>query len=312
MKHDFVSKNKIFYTISICLMALTLILTFVIGLNLDIQFKGGAIISYSYTGDVNANDVQSLAASTIGEKVNVQGKTDVATGKSTFDVSLAATKGLPVETIDKLTKALQEKYPDNAVTMTSSNNVDPTIGREFFAKCMVAVAFASLVMVVYIAFRFKRIGGWSAGVMCMLALLHDMVLVYATFIVCQFPINENFVVVILTILGYSINNTIVVYDRIRENKRLGGSKLSIRELVNKSLGQSITRAVNTTVSTVIALAVICIVAMLYGVNSILSFAFPMIIGMISGVYSSLFIAPTLWVVWQEHKINKKKAEPAKA
>ena len=170
---------------------------------------------------------------------------------------------------------------------------------------MVAVAFAVVLMIIFIAFRFRKIGGLSAGVMCMLALLHDMIMVYATFVVCRFPINENFIVAILTILGYSINNTIVVYDRIRENKRLSGSKMSIRELVNLSIGQSVTRAVNTTVATVIALSVICVVALIYSVESIMSFAFPMMIGMISGVYTSLFIAPTLWVVWQEHKLKKK-------
>ena len=300
MKPDFVSKNKIFYTLSISLMVLTVIFTFLFGLNLDIQFKGGSIISYSYSGELNTDDVQAVAENTLGEQVAVQGKTDVATGNSAIDISLGAERGLSLDEIDGLTAALQEAYPDNSISMTDSNNVDPTIGREFFAKCMVAVAFAVVLMIIFIAFRFRKIGGLSAGVMCMLALLHDMIMVYATFVVCRFPINENFIVAILTILGYSINNTIVVYDRIRENKRLSGSKMSIRELVNLSIGQSVTRAVNTTVATVIALS-----ALIYSVESIMSFAFPMMIGMISGVYTSLFIAPTLWVVWQEHKLKKK-------
>ncbi len=305
MKPDFVSKNKIFYTLSISLMVLTVIFTFLFGLNLDIQFKGGSIISYSYSGELNTDDVQTVAENTLGEQVAVQGKTDVATGNSAIDISLGAERGLSLDEIDGLTAALQEAYPDNSISMTDSNNVDPTIGREFFAKCMVAVAFAVVLMIIFIAFRFRKIGGLSAGVMCMLALLHDMIMVYATFVVCRFPINENFIVAVLTILGYSINNTIVVYDRIRENKRLSGSKMSIRELVNLSIGQSVTRAVNTTVATVIALSVICVVALIYSVESIMSFAFPMMIGMISGVYTSLFIAPTLWVVWQEHKLKKK-------
>ena len=116
--------------------------------------------------------------------------------------------------------------------------------------------------------------------------------------------------VLLTILGYSINATIIIYDRIRENRRLYGTEKSLAELVNMSVTQSFGRSLHTTVTTVIAMATICIVAVIAGVQSILSFAFPLVIGLIAGVYSSNCIAPTLWTVWQG-AIDKRHAKAAK-
>ena len=109
----------------------------------------------------------------------------------------------------------------------------------------------------------------------------------------------------LTILGYSINATVVIYDRIRENKRLLGTKVSLAELVNTSINQSLTRSINTTISTVIAMGTVCVVAIVYNVSSIITFAAPMLVGMIAGAYSSVCIAGPLWVTWQEHKLAKK-------
>ena len=130
-----------------------------------------------------------------------------------------------------------------------------------------------------------------------------MSVIYAVFVICGIPLNNNFIAAVLTILGYSINATIVVYDRVRENKRLMG-KVMVAELVNTSVNQSLTRSINTTVATVLALLAACIMALIFNVDSILTFAFPLIVGMVSGVYSSLCISSSLWVVWQEHKAKK--------
>lgn len=130
------------------------------------------------------------------------------------------------------------------------------------------------------------------------ALAHDMCMVYGCFVICRFDINANFMAVLLTILGYSINATIIIYDRIRENENLLGNKMELEDLVNLSITQTMGRSIHTTVTTVLAMATVCIVCIICGVTSILSFAFPLIIGMISGVYSSNCIAPTLWVHWK--------------
>ena len=116
---------------------------------------------------------------------------------------------------------------------------------------------------------------------------------------CRFPIDANFMAVVLTVLGNSINNTIVVYDRIRENRNLYGNSLSLKELVNMSITQSITRSVNTTVTTAFAVLAICVVCAICGVTSIMTFAIPMMAGLICGTYSSLCISGPLWVLWQE-------------
>ena len=301
---DFVGKKKIFFTISIVAVVITLLASFLFGVKVDIEFSGGAILTYSYEGDVDRAQVQKTVESSLGESVKLQMSQDVQTGGSNVTISIAQ-HGISAETHDALTKALQEAFPDGSFESTQISNVDATIGKEFFIKALLAVALASVLMIIYIAFRFKRIGGWTAGVTSVIALIHDMIIVYAAFVFCGFSISSNFMAVVLAILGYSINNTIVIYDRIRENRRIHGGE-NLAELVNMSITQSLTRAVHTTVTTVTALAVICIVALASGVNSILSFAFPMIVGMLAGVYSSTCLVGPLWVVWENHRAAKRE------
>ena len=298
---DFCGKKKLFFTISIILIAVAILSTFVFGAKLDIQFKGGSILTYSYTGTIDKAAAQSLVESTLGQKVNVQESTDIATGMENIVISLTGASSLSAESQSALTDALQKAYPEQGLTVEKINNVDPTIGKEFFTKCLVALALSAALMCVYIALRFRKIGGWVSGAMCVAALLHDVIMVYAAFIICGYPINENFIAVTMTIVGYSINATIVIYDRVRENERLYGKTLSNAELINKSVNQSMRRTVFTTVTTVMAMVVVCVIGFVYQLDSILSFAFPLIVGMISGLYSSTCIAPTLWAFWQEHK-----------
>lgn len=308
---DFCGKRKLFYTISIVIIACAILSTFVFGIQLDIQFKGGAIVTYAHSGEIDKNAAQSFIEKTLGDNVNVQEAVDIVTGKTNMVVSLTADKSLTVDKQQALTDALRAQYPDQGFEVVKSNNVDPTIGKEFFAKCLVALALAAILMMAYIAFRFRKIGGWSAGLMCLVALLHDSIVVFATFIICRIPLNENFIAVVITIIGYSLNATIVIYDRIRENEQLLGKTVSLAELVTKSDNQSLGRTVMTSVATISAMAIVCIVGKIYGLDSILSFAFPLTMGMISGLYSSVCIAPMLWTTWQEHKLKKSPALPAK-
>lgn len=306
-EYDFVGNRKKFYTISLVLMVVILIASFVFGVRLDIQFKGGSIINYSYTGEIDTNDIKTLASDILKKNVNVNHKEGFGDLPNTFDIALTEDVGVDSSVTSELTLKLTEKYGES-IELLSITNVDPVIGKEFFAKSFVAVAFSALVLIIYIAFRFKKISGWSAGVMAVIALIHDVIMVYGTFVIFKLPLDYNFVAVILTILGYSINDTIVIYDRIRENRKHYGVTKTDDEIVNLSINQSITRSTNTSISTVLVMVVICIVAVFSGVSSIISFAFPMIIGMISGVYSTIFIAGPLWVDWQDHKakLPKKK------
>lgn len=148
------------------------------------------------------------------------------------------------------------------------------MGTKFLQKSLVAVVFALVLILAYIAYRFKKIGGLTGGMMAVLALLNDLMVVFGTFVLLRAPLDGNFIAAMLTILGYSINDTVVVYDRIRENRGLLGKKASFEELVNHSVNQSARRTIITTVTTVMALGVMCIVSKLYGLDSIFTFAFP--------------------------------------
>lgn len=313
---DFAGKRKIFFILSLCIILFIAIMTAVRGVDLSIDFKGGTLLNYTYTGELNLERLTSDTKEKSGlNAVVTQGK-DFSSGKDTIQISLTSKEGLTADKQFELTSFLQETYADNQLELISSSDVNPSTGKEFFQKCLVAVTFAAVIMVLYIAWRFKRISGWSAGVMAVVALIHDVIVVFGVFVVCGFPINANFMAVVLTILGYSINDTIVIYDRIRENEKLMASSTPVRELVNRSINQSLTRTINTSVSTIGALAVICIVSLATNIQSIISFAFPMLIGMISGTYSTLCIAGPLWVWWKEKHPdhqgkNKKKSASAR-
>ncbi len=299
---DFIGRKKIFFIISSILILVTILYAAIVGVEMDIQFKGGSIVNYSFSGEIDLNAVSGLIEQTIGEQVNVQ-KTEGET--QTMIVSLTEEESLTIESQKSMTDALIAGFPDNSIEYIDSSNVNPVMGKEFFAKCLVAVAAASLLIIIYIGIRFRKIGGISAGAMGVLALVHDAIMVFATFAFFRIPLNDNFIAVVLTILGFSINDTIVIYDRIRENEALYGGKKELGEIVNLSINQSLTRSINTSFCGLLVMGAICVVALINGVESILSFAFPMVIGMISGVYSTIFIAGPLWVVWKNYRAKHK-------
>lgn len=304
MKLDIIGKRKRYFIISLVAMVLVLLITIVVGPKLDIQFKGGSIATYSYTGEITPEAFEKTVEDFLGQDVTVQQQENSVTGQMSMVVSLTSDQNLTTETQTKLLETLQEAYADNEVEASDVNNVDPTMGKEFLKKCLVAVVFASVIMIVYIGLRFRKIGGASAGVVSVIALLHDILVAYGVFVLLGFTINDNFIAVVLTILGYSINDTIVIYDRIRENKRYYGDKMKLGELVNMSINQCLRRTVTTSLTTAIALLCICVVALMMNVNSILSFAVPMMVGVISGLYSSVFLSGSLWTLWQEKKAAK--------
>lgn len=305
---NIVGKRKIFFLLSSILVVVAIASSFIFGIKLDIQFTGGSISTYSYENELDIEKFKSFVENNLDKKIKIQETTDIATNKKNVVVSLNNADGLSNDVQLKLNESIKTEFKDNNINLENTSNVDASIGREFLSKSLIAVGFAALVMVIYIALRFKRISGWSAGVVSVIALIHDVIMVYATFIIFNISINDNFIAVILTILGYSINDTIVIYDRIRENKKLFGNKLNSEQLVNKSINQSLRRSINTTISTVVAMLVVCIVSLIFGVTSIISFALPLIVGMISGVYSTICIAGPLWVSWQ-NRSNKKSLKP---
>lgn len=314
--YDIVGKRKIFFTIPIVVFVVTIVFLIIAGLEVDIEFKGGTLLTYSYTGEIDTREV----ASTV-EALNL-GTVNVTTGSAfnseleTVSVSFASNAGLTADVQNNVSDTLVAAFKDNNLSLVNSQDVNPSTGSTFFLKCLVAVLFSFVLLVIYIALRFKKIGGLSAGMFALVALMHDIFLVFAVFVFFRFPIDANFMAVILTILGYSINNTIVVYDRVRENRNLYGKKIGFKDLVNQSVSQTLSRSINTTITTGAAVLVICIVCAICGVESIISFAFPLLVGLLAGTYSSILLAGPLWVLWQEYKekkgIGKKKIAPKKA
>lgn len=306
----FYQHRKIFFCISLGLFVVGLLCNLIFGAELDIDFRGGALVQYSYTGEVDQETVDQAVEDAIGRAVTVT-ITDAiggaASAEKSLTISLSGSEGISLDEQKAIASKLGEAYPDSTFEIMQSTSVPPTMGAKFFAKCLVAVALAAILLVIYVALRFRKIGGMSAGVMAVIALVHDVMMVYFTFVVFGFPIDDNFIAVVLTILGYSLNDTIVVYDRVRENRRILGPKVSYEELMDTSINQTLTRSINTSVCTFLAVAVVFIVGSVYGLSSVTTFALPMMIGIVTGCYSSVCLAGPLYVMWQNHKKKKKEA-----
>ena len=297
---DFVGLRKKFLAFSSCLMAAIVLCAVVFGVHLDTEFTGGAMITLSYDGSFEMAQVQQTASDALENTgLTLQTGENVATGDQTLKISMPGTETVTTDQVEALLGSLNETYPDNNFAQLSLSNVSAAMGTKFLQKSLVAVVFALVLILLYIALRFKNIGGLTGGMMAVLALVNDLMVVFGTFVLLRTPLDGNFIAAMLTILGYSINDTVVVYDRIRENRALMGKKASFEELVNRSVNQSARRTLITTITTVMALGVLCIVAKLYGLDSIFTFAFPLMMGMISGVYTSLCVSTSAWMLWSE-------------
>ena len=297
---NFVGLRKKFLVFSSCLMAAIVLCAVVFGVHLDTEFTGGAMITLSYDGSFEMAQVQQTASDALENTgLTLQTGENVATGDQTLKISMPGTETVTTDQVEALLDSLNETYPDNNFAQLSLSNVSAAMGTKFLQKSLVAVLFALVLILLYIALRFKNIGGLTGGMMAVLALVNDLMVVFGTFVLLRTPLDGNFIAAMLTILGYSINDTVVVYDRIRENRALMGKKASFEELVNRSVNQSARRTLITTITTVMALGVLCIVAKLYGLDSIFTFAFPLMMGMISGVYTSLCVSTSAWMLWSE-------------
>ena len=273
------------------------------GVNLDINFSGGTKISYAYTGDIADKDIKEVIDGKLKTDYELAKSTSIAGDTQTFEISLVGKDALSAEEQEALLKALTEKFTDNKIELYNSNSVSPTLAGTFLIKSLVAVIITAILVVIYVGIRFRRIGGISAALTALVALIFDVLI---TFFACVFfglQIDSNYMAVVLTILGYSLNDTIVIYDRVRENKRLN-PETEIGELVNTSINQTLKRNIITSVTTILAVITIVIVSELFGLQSLRTFAIPMAFGLISGGITSLCIAGPLWVIWKRRKTAK--------
>lgn len=277
----------------------------IFGVNLDINFSGGAKISYSYVGEIADTDITDTAKTVLDKDFTVSKSTAIAGDTKTFEIALVGKDSLTTENQTELTAALEEKFPEAEITLYNANSVSPSVAGTFFAKCLVAVLITAVLVIVYVGFRFRRIGGVSAGITAFLALILDVLVTFFVCVIFGLQIDLNYVAVVLTILGYSLNDTIVIYDRVRENEKLE-PHAEIGEIVNKSINMCLIRNIVTSLTTFLAVMTIVVVSEIYGLTSLRTFAIPMAFGLISGGISSVFISGPIWVLWKRFRAKNAK------
>lgn len=309
----FTKFSKVFFGISLGIILIGIICNFVFGTQLDIQFRGGSYIKYSYVGDVDTDKLKDVIQTNTKQEVTMSISSDILSNSKkgdayTIRVEFAGTKAISTNEQKKLTQTVQKAFPDNNFKVLEASAIESSMGSKFLLKCLTAVAIASILMVLYVTIRFRKIGGLSAGVMALVALFHDVAMIYFMYVIFQMPIDSNFIAVVLMILGYSLNDTIVIYDRVREERRNFGAKEDIGYVFDYSATKVLRRTIFTSLTTLMAIGTVLVVSMIFNISSVTSFALPMMIGVISGCYSSVCIAGPLWVMWQRHK---KKAKASK-
>lgn len=309
----FTKFSKVFFGISLGIILIGIICNFVFGTQLDIQFRGGSYIKYSYVGNVDTDKLKDVIQTNTKQEVTMSISSDILSNSKkgdayTIRVEFAGTKAISTNEQKKLTQTVQKAFPDNNFKVLEASAIESSMGSKFLLKCLTAVAIASILMVLYVTIRFRKIGGLSAGVMALVALFHDVAMIYFMYIIFQMPIDSNFIAVVLMILGYSLNDTIVIYDRVREERRNLGAKEDIGYVFDYSATKVLRRTIFTSLTTLMAIGTVLVVSMIFNISSVTSFALPMMIGVISGCYSSVCIAGPLWVMWQRHK---KKAKASK-
>ncbi len=291
---NIVEKRKIFFSISLVVIIAGIIAMVAFGgLNADIDFTGGTTVYVDMGADATENDVRDALKDVKDIKISsVQTAEDNQFIIRLNDVSTTVR--------DDITAALKESYENSSVL--SVDNVSPTVGSELWGNAAMALIIAIVLMLIYISFRFELLSGLAA----IIALAHDMLVMVAVYAIFRINVNTSFIAAMLTILGYSINATIVVFDRIRENSKLM-TKETFKEVANKSIWQTLARSINTSVTTLVMVVVLYI----FGVPSIKEFALPLMIGIIAGTYSSVFIAGPMWsLIRGEAKDEAKKAKKA--
>lgn len=278
-----VEKSKIWFIISIILIVISIGSLAVRGLNFGIDFQGGTIITINLHTEFNTDDVRAITDS-YDEAAEI-----TYSGDSRENVVISTKESLDQNQRQEIFNQFKEKYSLDDSDLISANQVSGTISSETTRNAVLASAVAIVLMLIYITFRFEFLFGVSA----IIALLHDIIVVIGVYALFQIQVNSPFIAAILTILGYSINDTIVVFDRIRENEGKMGTR-DINNLVNSSITQTMKRSLFTVITTLLAVLALFIL----GPDSIKEFTLPLIVGIACGCYSSIFVASPLWVLFQ--------------
>ncbi len=298
MKSINVTKNKGKYLLLPIIVVIAGIVMYFVnsGFNFDIEFMGGIKMQVNMGTSFDNEEVRAYLEETTGvTPIIVQ---------TLGDGTQASIKTQPIEEEKKneIYAALKEKYALQDEEPMAVNSASASFGKQVQQKTLIFTLIAILCILAYIALRFE----WRSAVTAIMALVINIVIMFAVYAITYTPLNTTFIAAMLTVIGYSINNTIVVFDRIRENMRGYNPKkgMTVSEITNKSINESMGRTINTTITTLITIVVLYIV----GVQSIKEFAFPLIVGVLAGAYSSIFIASPWWAAWKESNEAAKKAK----
>lgn len=303
---DFVGKKAIFFTCSILVICVGIVGMAVHGikgdksLNYSLEFLGGTSTTVEF------NEAYSLAQADdeiVPKIADVIGSNDIQTQVvDNTNQIIFKTKSLNLEQREALNTMLEKDYSVDASAITSSN-IGSTVSGEMRSQSMLAVVVAAFFMLLYIWFRFKDLRFAGSAI---IALIHDVLVVLALYAVARISVGSAFIACMLTVIGYSVNDTIVIFDRIRENKKTlrDESPESLRALANDSITQTLSRSISTSLTTVVMVLMLLIL----GVTSIREFALPLLVGIVCGTYSSICIATELWYVMKVHIKGKKKTK----
>lgn len=280
-----VEKSKISFSISLIIIVIGLGFIFTRGLNFGIDFKGGTKVIVEMGKDFNKEEVDVIVKKYAEDAVTNKIE------KTQYEIK---SKDLPTEKVSELFSELKKTYNLEETALISEDLIGAAVGKELARNSLVALGIACIAMLIYIRIRFEI----NYGIAALVALVHDVLITLSVFAIFDIPVNTPFIAAILTIIGYSINDTIVIFDRMRENSK--GMRRADPELItNVSLTQTMGRSINTTLTTLFS-----IVAVNIFVPTVREFSFPLVIGIAFGAYSSIFIAAPVWVILKK-KVKKK-------
>ncbi|KAB7667302.1 protein translocase subunit SecDF [Bacillus sp. B1-b2] len=288
---DFVKYKNVFFAISGVLIGIGIVILFIFKLNLGIDFSSGSRIEIMADKSLTTNEIEQEL-----DKLNIQADDIVLSGDNNESSAIRIKGDLSQEEINTIKADFKEVYGNDP----SVSSVSPTVGKELAKNAFYALIFASIGIILYVTIRFEIYMAMAAIV----ALLHDVFFIIVIFSFTRLEVDITFIAAVLTIVGYSINDTIVTFDRIRENlvkkKRIKTAQ-EIKDIINVSIRQTFARSLNTVIT-----VVICVVALLlFGSESIKNFSIALLIGLVGGAYSSIFIASQLWYVWKKKELKKK-------
>lgn len=290
-----IQKSNIFLVITIVIVGVSVALTFIFGLKLGIDFTGGSLLEISFKNERPKTTEIKEALKDVEGGVS---QTQTAGGND----MIIRMKDLSEDSHQAVLENLNKNFGE--IEEKRFETIGPTIGNELKRKAIIALAVVLVSIVLYLAYAFRKVStevsSWKFGVCAILALAHDLAVTVGAFAILgkyfNVEIDTLFVTALLTILGFSVHDTIVVFDRIRYNLIKQGSSRDFTELVNKSVNQTLARSLNTSATTLIVLVVLY----LFGGASVQWFVFALIIGIISGTYSSIFVASPILVFWQKY------------